>query len=500
MISTNADPRTARHLDVLIIGAGISGIGAACHLTMHRPNTRFAVLESRETLGGTWSLFRYPGIRSDSDMQTFGYGFRPWTHRKAIADGHLILDYLQQTADEYGVTPQIRFGHKVLAADFSTATGLWTVKVQKAGQDAPELLTARFLFAGTGYYDYDAGYTPDFPGRDDFAGRIVHPQHWPQDLDYTDKRVVVIGSGATAVTLIPSMAGKARHVTMLQRSPGYVFSMPAEDAIANALHRLLPTQLAHRAIRAKNIFIIRRLFRYSRRWPKTMRRLLIGNLRRQLPKTFDVATHFTPSYNPWEQRLCVVPDGDMFKAIAAGKASVATDQIERFTKTGILLQSGQELAADIIVTATGLNMLPLGRMALRVDGQPVSLPDTVIYKGMMLSGVPNFAFVAGYTNISWTLKADLVSEHFCRLLDYMDQHDHDIVVPVLDDPAMARRPLMDLKAGYVSRGVGTFPHNGTSGVWASDMAYEQDRARLRHGPVTDPALHFGRLSLAIAAE
>lgn len=499
MTKAAAVSQDTRHLDVLIIGAGISGIGAACHLKMHRPGTTFAVLEGRETLGGTWSLFQYPGIRSDSDMQTFGYGFRPWTHRKAIADGHLILDYLRETAKEYGVTPHIRFGHRVLAAEFCYASGLWTVKVQRADQDAPETLTARFLFAGTGYYDYDAGYTPDFAGREDFEGRIVHPQHWPQDLDYTGKRVVVIGSGATAVTLIPSMADKAAHVTMLQRSPGYVFSMPAEDAIANVLRRLLPGKLAHRMIRGKNIFIIRRLFRYSRRWPRTMRRLLIGNIRRQLPRHFDIATHFTPRYNPWEERLCVVPDGDMFKAIAAGKASVATDQIERFTKGGILLTSGQELPADIIVTATGLNMLPLGRMALKVDGQAVSLPETVIYKGMMLSGVPNFAFVAGYTNISWTLKADLVSEHFCRLLDHMQQHNLDTVVPVLDVPNMQRKPLMDLKAGYVQRGIAAFPRVGTSGVWASDMAYEQDLARLRHGPVEDPALRFGALRLAKAA-
>ncbi|WP_034274495.1 flavin-containing monooxygenase [Haloechinothrix halophila] len=480
----------AKHVDVLIIGAGISGIGAASHLKARRPGTSFAILEGRNEIGGTWSLFQYPGIRSDSDMPTFGFGFKPWTHREAIADGHVIKNYLRETITENGLDDHIRLGHRVLSAEFSSATGLWTVTAKRSGSRKNVTFTARFLFLGTGYYDYEAGYTPEFSGVEDFDGPVIHPQHWPEELDYSGKRVVVIGSGATAVTLIPAMADEAGHVTMLQRSPSYVLSLPAEDPIANALNTVLGYERAHRVIRRKNIMLTRGLFKACRRAPKLMGTLLIAAVRRQLPQHFDVDTHFTPNYKPWDQRLCIVPNGDLFKAISAGRASVVTDRIERFTTTGIQLESGQELAADIIVTATGLNIAPFGKIQLSVDGQAVNVPDRAPYKAMMLAGVPNLVFALGYTNLSWTLKVDLVCEHFCRLLDYMDSHGYDTVQPVLDAPHMERVPYMDLTAGYVQRGIANFPWAGTRDPWTVEHAYEKDVERLRDAPVDDSALTF----------
>ncbi|GAA0415519.1 NAD(P)/FAD-dependent oxidoreductase [Streptomyces luteireticuli] len=477
-------------VDVLIVGAGISGIGAACHLTSRRPGTSFAVLEGRDEIGGTWSLFRYPGIRSDSDMPTFGFGFKPWTHHESIARGHVIMDYLRQAVREHGLIEHIRLGHRVTRAEFSSSTGRWTVTARRSGGPEETRFTARFLFLGTGYYDYEAGYTPEFTGVEDFEGRVVHPQHWPQDLDHTGRRVIVIGSGATAVTLVPALAGTAGHVTMLQRSPGYLISAPAKDAIANTLHKVLGHRRAHRIVRRMNIVRNRGMYTLCRRAPKLMRRLLIAGVRRQLPGHFDVDTHFTPRYNPWDQRLCMVSDGDLFKAISAGRASVVTDRIDRFTRTGILLESGQELSADIVVTATGLAMSPFGKVRLHVDGHVVNPPDTTAYKAMMLSGVPNFVFALGYTNLSWTLKVDLVCEHFCRLLDHMDSHGYSAVEPVLDDPDMERVPYMDLGAGYVRRGIAAFPRAGTRGPWTAGMDYGKDVGRLREGPVEDGALRF----------
>ncbi|MEU9294390.1 NAD(P)/FAD-dependent oxidoreductase [Streptomyces sp. NPDC048266] len=490
--TTSRTPSGDAHadVDVLIIGAGISGIGAASHLKARRPGTSFAILEGRDSIGGTWDLFRYPGIRSDSDMPTFGYGFKPWAHRKSIADGHLILDYLRQTVAEYGLARHIRFGHRVVSAEFSSAKGRWTVTAQQPGSRKRAKFTARFLFLGTGMYDHDAGFTPRFTGIEDFGGTVIHPQHWPEDLDHTGKRVIVIGSGATAITLIPSMARTAGHVTMLQRSPSYVFSVPAHDAMAHTLRKVLGHKRAHRIVRRKNIMFTRAVYKASRRMPKLMRGLLIANVRRQLPRHFDVETHFTPRYAPWDQRLCVVPDGDLFKAISAGRASVVTDHIDRFTESGIRLTSGQELPADVIVTATGLTMSPFGKIRLSVDGRETKPSDTMAYKAMMLSGVPNLAFALGYTNLSWTLKVDLVCEHFCRLLDHMDAHGYDTVEPVLDDPAVTRVPYMDLNSNYVLRGIGEFPRAGTSGPWTVEMAYERDVERLREGPVEDGALRF----------
>jgi cation diffusion facilitator CzcD-associated flavoprotein CzcO len=489
---------TTTQVDVLIVGAGISGIGAAYHLTTSAPGTTFAIVEGREAIGGTWDLFRYPGIRSDSDMPTFGFGFKPWTHQNSIAEARYILDYLRDTVTENGIDQHIHFGHRVLAADFDSTAGRWTVTARHAGEIVQ--FSARFLFSGTGYYDYAAGHTPEFAGIEEFTGQVVHPQHWPEELDYTGKRVVVIGSGATAVTLVPSMAGRAGHVTMLQRSPSYVMSLPAEDPVASLLNRLLGHDRAYPIIRRKNIAQQRAIYKACKRFPKLARRLLLADVRRRLPKGYDVDTHFGPRYDPWDQRLCMVPNGDLFTALSSGRASVVTDRIARFTPTGIQLESGAELEADIVVTATGLTMQPMGGIELRVDDRPVELSETTVYKSMMLSGVPNFAFAIGYTNSSWTLKVDIVCEHFCRLLQHMDAAGQATVVPVLDDPDMERLPLFDLGSGYVKRGIASFPRGGTRGPWTAAMAYEQDTARLRHGPVEDPALRFTpRRTVQVAA-
>jgi cation diffusion facilitator CzcD-associated flavoprotein CzcO len=485
--------------DVLIIGAGISGIGAAHHLKTKRPTTSFAVLDGRDEIGGTWSLFRYPGIRSDSDMPSFGFGFKPWTHKLAIADAHIILDYLREAVAESNLDQHFRFGRKVVSANFSSAEARWTVRFRDTHTGEFGEMTSRFLYVGTGYYNYDEGYSPEFVGSEDFGGTIIHPQHWPADFDYSGKRVVVIGSGATAVTLIPAMAKSAGHVTMLQRSPSYVLSLPAADAIANTLNRVIGPDRAYSVIRRKNIFMNRSIYKLCQRFPKAMRRLLMADVRRRLPRDFDVDTHFGPKYNPWDQRLCMVPNGDLFKTISSGKASVATDHIERFTENGIQLTSGRHLDADVIVTATGLNLLAFGGIDLSVDSVPVDLSSSTVYKSMMVSGVPNLVFAIGYTNIAWTLKVDLVSEHFCRLLDHMDEHGQTIATPILADPTMERLPLLDLSSGYVQRAIANFPKAGTHGSWTAAMAYEDDAARLLHGAVADPDLHFTHAEVAAVA-
>ncbi len=483
-------PLTTTHFDVLIVGAGISGIGAAYHLKTRQPAKTFAILEARDAIGGTWDLFRYPGIRSDSDLHTFGYEFKPWTSDNAIAGADEILAYLHETIEENDLFPHIRFGHKILRADWSSDDALWKLRVERVDSGETLELTCNVLFSAAGYYDYDAGYTPEFAGRELFAGTIVHPQQWPEHLDYTGKRVVVIGSGATAVTLIPAMAGKAAHVTMLQRSPSYVMALPARDPIANGLRRMLPGRLAYRLTRRMNIARQRLIYSLSMRHPRLVRRLIRALTKQQLPPGYPVDTHFKPSYNPWEQRMCAVPDGDLFKAISKGQASVVTDRIARFTERGILLESGTELDADIIVTATGLKLRAFGGVNLALDGEPVRLNDTIAYKSMMLSGIPNFAFAIGYTNSSWTLKVDLVCEHLCRMLAHMDAHGYDTVMPVLDDETIERRPLLDFQAGYVKRAMEAFPAQGSRGPWTVEMNYAADRGRLRNGPVEDPALRF----------
>ncbi|GGS11188.1 flavin-binding monooxygenase [Micromonospora fulviviridis] len=479
------------HVDVLIVGAGLSGVGAAVHLQRQCPGKTYAVLEARGAVGGTWDLFRYPGIRSDSDMFTLGYSFKPWTNPKAIADGDAIREYVRETAREHGVQQHIRFHHRVLRAEWDSATARWTVHAHRddTGEDA--VLTCGFLFTNSGYYRYDEGYTPEFPGVERYAGRLVHPQHWPEDLDYAGKRVVVIGSGATAVTLVPAMAERAGHVTMLQRSPTYVISLPSRDPLADAARRWLPAKAAYAVTRWKNVALGVANFQLSRRAPNVVKKFLRRAARGSLPAGYDVDRHFSPRYNPWDQRLCVVPDGDLFAALRAGKAAVVTDTIDTFTERGIRLSSGEELPADVVVTATGLNLLALGGMTLAVDGAEVDLASTVAYKGMMLSGVPNFAMTIGYTNASWTLKADLVATYVCRLLRHLDETGQQVVTPLAPDTTDLV-PIIDLQSGYVLRAVDRLPKQGPRAPWRLHQNYPRDVLLMRHGRLTDAGVRFSR--------
>jgi monooxygenase len=480
------------HFDVLIVGGGLSGIGAGYHLKDNCPEKTYAILEARDRIGGTWDLFKYPGIRSDSDMYTLGYSFKPWTQAKAIADGPSILDYVRETASEHGIEEQIRFHHRVVRAEWSTADARWTVQARRSDTEETVHLTCGFLLMCSGYYRYDEGYTPDFQGTERFAGQIVHPQQWTDDIDYAGKRVVVIGSGATAVTLVPSMAQTAAHVTMLQRSPSYVVALPARDAIADALRRRLPPRVAYSIVRWKNVLRTMFSFQLSRRRPGAMKALLRKGLEKQLPSGYDIDTHFKPQYNPWDQRLCLVPDGDLFKAISDGSASIVTDRIDTFTEQGLQLESGAELQADLIVTATGLNMLALGGMEIAVDGREVELSETMSYKGMMLSGVPNMALVIGYTNASWTLKCDLTCEYVCRLLRHMDEHSYSQCVPENRDPSVTALPFIDFSSGYVQRAIDKFPRQGSKAPWRLYQNYALDILSLKYGNVEDDAMHFSR--------
>ena len=472
------------HVDVVIVGAGLSGIGAAHHLQDRLPHKTYAILEARDAIGGTWDLFRYPGVRSDSDMYTLGYRFRPWVESAALADGPSILSYVRDTASEAGIDRHVRLGQRVTRA--SWADGRWTVEIAER-----EPLTCSFLYVCGGYYRYDRGHLPEFRDLDRFAGQVVHPQFWPEDLDYAGKRVVVVGSGATAVTLVPALAETAAHVTMLQRSPTYILSIPSEDPIANRLRRLLGDERSYRITRWKNVAIATLIYQLSQRFPKFMRKVIRRGVAHALPPGYAVDTHFNPRYGPWDQRLCLVPDGDLFKALSTGRASMVTDTIERFTPNGVELASGDRLEADIVITATGLRLLALGGVQLEVDGEPVVLPERLAYKGMMLSGVPNFAFTIGYTNASWTLKADLVAEYVCRLLERMDRDGFKHCVPV-DDGTVERRPLLDFQAGYVQRSIHEFPQGGASAPWKLGMSYAQDVVTLRHRSLDDGALRFTR--------
>lgn len=486
------------HLDVLIVGAGISGISAAWHLQERCPTKSYAVLESRDNLGGTWDLFKYPGVRSDSDMFSLGFRFRPWTSEKAIADGPSILSYLKDTAAESGIDKHIRYRHKVIAADWSDAENQWTVRVDRDGGEFE--ISCSFLFACSGYYNYDQGYAPQFPGSEDFGGPIMHPQHWPEDLDYQDKKIVVIGSGATAVTLIPALANSgAGHVTMLQRSPSYIGALPDVDTFAARMMRTLPPKPAYMIARWKNILFQSAQYRISRRFPNFMRNTLMTMAKRRLPEGYDVEKHFGPRYKPWDERLCLAPNGDLFRTIRHGKADVVTDTIDRFTKTGIKLNSGDELQADIIVTATGLNLRMFGGAAILRNGLPVELTETMAYKGMMLSGLPNMAFTIGYTNASWTLKADLVSEFVCRVLNYMDANGFDTVVPEHPGDSVEERPLMDFTPGYVLRALDSLPKAGSRSPWRLKQNYLLDLRLIRHGRVDDRALRFSRHHAAVTA-
>jgi monooxygenase len=478
------------HVDVLIVGAGISGIGAGCHLQTRCPGKSYAILEGRADVGGTWDLFRYPGIRSDSDMYTLGYSFRPWTHAKAIADGPAILEYLKDTAKSYGIDKKIRFGHRVKRAEWSSQDARWTVEAERGPEREPVKLTCNFLFMCSGYYNYAEGYTPQFPGSERFAGRIVHPQKWTADIDYAGKRVVVIGSGATAVTIVPEMAKTAARVTMLQRSPTYVISMPAEDFIANGLRRVLPTKLAYLLTRWKNVLFGMLFFQLSRRRPEMIKKLILNGARKALGPDYDIGTHFTPRYNPWDQRLCLVPNGDLFEAIKGGKVDVVTDQIETFTPQGIALRSGKQLAADLIVTATGLNLQLLGGVQVSVDGRDVALAQTLNYKGMMFSDVPNLASSFGYTNASWTLKCDLTCEYVCRLLNHMQKHGWQQCTPRNVDPTLAIEPWIDFSSGYVQRSLHTLPKQGSKLPWKLHQNYAFDIMMLRYGSVDDGVMEF----------
>ena len=479
------------HVDVLILGAGLSGIGAAAHLTRAAPRKSFAILEAREAIGGTWDLFRYPGIRSDSDMYTLGYDFKPWTNEKSIADGADIREYIRETAREHGIDEHIRFGHKVVRADFDSSQARWTVTAQRADTGEEVQHTCSFLFANTGYYDYDQGYTPDFAGQDDFAGQVVHPQFWPEDLDVTGKRIVVIGSGATAVTLIPALVSAgAGEVTMLQRTPTYIVALPSVDKLAKWAYDHFPSKTAYAVARWENVLLTMGSYQLSRRRPKAMKAILRKRLERMLPADYDIDTHFNPPYDPWDQRLCVVPSGDLFKAIQKGKATIVTDHIERFTERGIALKSGNELEADIVVTATGLRMKVVGGIRTSVDGKQIQPHDTVAYKGMMLAGVPNFALTIGYTNASWTLKADLVADYVVRLLQEMDRRGAAIVEPVYDDDRPADQPFMDLKSGYVTRALDQLPKQGHKAPWKLHQNYILDLAILKRQKIDDGVLRF----------
>jgi thioredoxin reductase len=473
------------HVDVLILGAGLSGIGAACHLELERPGTTYAVLEAREAIGGTWDLFRYPGIRSDSDMFTLGYSFQPWLGAQAIADGPSILEYIRSTAASHGVERHITFGRRAISASWSTPDARWTVVVEHVDTGERDEITCGFLWANTGYYRYDQGYRPEWPGEDAFTGQFVHPQHWPNDLDWTGKRVVVIGSGATAVTLVPAMAEQAAHVTMLQRSPTYIVARPRADALADRLRAALPAKAAHGVMRWKNVLTTQLSFVLSRRAPDVVKKGIRKGVVEALPAGYDVDTDFTPSYDPWDQRLCLVPDGDLFAAISEGRASVVTDTIETFTPDGIRLSSGREIGADIVVTATGLVMQLFGGITLEVDGRSIRPGDTVGYKGIMLCGVPNLASTFGYTNASWTLKADLTAEYVCRLLAMMEERGMRQATPLAPDPTSPTEPFIDFSSGYVTRAAADLPKQGASLPWRLHQSYVRDIFLLRHGRMED---------------
>ncbi|MGZ5368113.1 MAG: flavin-containing monooxygenase [Aeromicrobium sp.] len=474
----------AEHVDVLIVGAGLSGIGAAYRLQTQCPGKTYAILEGRAAIGGTWDLFRYPGIRSDSDMFTLGYPFAPWKEAKAIADGPSILTYIRETAARFGIDKNIRFRNRATKAAWSSEYALWTVEVEKGDGTRAEY-TANFLYMCSGYYSYEGGYSPEFPGIDSFRGDVIHPQKWPEGLDYAGKRVVVVGSGATAVTLVPAMAETAGHITMLQRSPGYIAPLPANDPIADGLRKILPPKNTHTAIRWKNVLVTLTFFQFCRRFPRAARRLLRSGVVKSLPEGYPVDPDFAPTYEPWDQRLCIVPDGDLFKAIRSGKADIVTDHIDRFTEEGIRLESGRELDADTIVTATGLRIVFAGGIKLTVDGTDVSAPDKFIYKGLMLSDVPNLAICIGYTNASWTLRADLSSQYVCRLINHMDEHGYAQCAPHVRDPAMDTRPVLNLESGYIMRAENELPKQGTEAPWFLRQNYVLDVMSTRFGDIED---------------
>lgn len=476
-----------KHTDIIIVGAGLSGIGAACHLERKNPDKTYQILEAREEIGGTWSLFKYPGIRSDSDMYTFGYSFKTWDNPKSFADAPSILKYLNEAADEYQIRNKISYRTEVKAANFDTAKGIWYLKANQNNKEVE--YSCNYLFVCTGYYNYQNGYTPDFPGIKDFKGQVIHPQHWPENLDYQNKKVVVIGSGATAVTLVPEMANETKEITMLQRSPTYVGAFPNKDKVANFLKWLLPKKWAHKIIRFKNIVIQIIFFNACRTWPNLMKKLLIKGAQKQLGD-FPAKPHFEPNYKPWDQRFCVAPDGDLFKALKEGKANIVTDHIKTFTKNGILTQQGKELEADIVITATGLKLLAFGGAAISIDHKTFDISKSLTYRGLMLSNLPNCIFFAGYTNASWTLKSDLTSEYAGRLLKYMDKNKFKSFTPTVLDEEMDTIPLLNLNSGYIHRSEHEFPRQGSNLPWRLYQNYFRDFKTLRLNKLTDRQLIF----------
>ena len=482
---------TDHEVDVLIVGAGLSGIASAYHLQKRSPTQTYAILESRDVIGGTWDLFRYPGIRSDSDMHTFGFAFKPWTDGKVFADGDDIRNYVQETAEENGIDQHIRFQRRVVSANWNSAEARWTVTVEHDG--AREKYTCRFLMMCSGYYRYDQGHMPHFEGQEDFEGEIIHPQQWQKDYDYTGKRIVIIGSGATAVTLVPAMAEKAASVTMVQRSPTYIASRPSRDKFADFLRKILPGKIAYGITRTINILLNILVFQLAQAWPNFVKKGILKQTRAALGPDFDVERHFSPSYNPWSQRFCLAPDGDFFEALKDGSASIRTDHIERFTAAGLVLKSGEIIEADLIIPATGLEMLLMGGMVLSVDGKVQRSSDLFTYRGMMLSGIPNLAIAFGYTNASWTLKVDLTFERVCRTLNHMKKHDLDICIPV-PPVDMEPRPMLDFSSGYVQRAIPNLPRQGSKPPWRTYQNYIQDMLAIRFGALDDGYLQFSRRS------
>ena len=478
------------HVDVLIMGAGISGIGSAYHLKKHCPNKTFVILEAREAMGGTWDLFRYPGIRSDSEMYTFGFNFKPWTGKKCIAPGAEIKSYIEEAASENGIDQHIRYGHKISTADWSDDKALWTITAENLATGESVIFTCHFFFSCGGYYNYDSGFTPDFKGIEDYKGTVIHPQHWPEAFDHSDKDIVVIGSGATAITLIPSLAKTASKVTMLQRSPTYMASRPDEDRRALKLQEWLPAKMAYSINRWRSILFGMATYALAKKRPEYFKKFLLDSVRRRLGDDFDIDKHFTPSYQPWDQRVCLVPYGDLFKAIRRGDAEVVTDHIDHFTETGIQLKSGEHLTTDVVVTATGLKAELFSGLQILVNGSPVNIGKTYSYKGMMLTGIPNFAFSVGYTNASWTLKSDLVGEYVCRVLNHMDKHNKKVCVTETSEDNMATIPLLDLQSGYIKRAKKNLPKQGTKKPWKLYQNYILDRISLGMTPVTDDIISY----------
>lgn len=486
---------STEQFDVVIVGGGLSGIGAACHLERNCPGMTYTILEGRDSVGGTWDLFRYPGIRSDSDMHTLGYNFKPWTEAKAIADGPSILKYIKETAAEYRIEEHIRLQHRVESASWSEEEAVWEVSARRGPGVETVRVRGRFLLMCAGYYDYEKGFTPEFEGREEFEGTIIHPQHWPEDLDYSGKRVVVIGSGATAMTLVPSLAEKAGHVVMLQRSPTYVVSRPDVDVIANFLRKILPERWAYAATRWKNITMQQFMYRRTRTAPEQVRESLLKQTREALGEGYDVETHFTPRYNPWDQRLCLIPNGDLFKSIRSERVSVVTERLSRFTRKGIELESGEELEADIIVTATGLNLTVFGGVEFKVDGKKLDVSESVSYKGIMCTGLPNVVCTFGYINASWTLRSDLIAEYFCRLIQHMDANGFNKVVPRISDEerSQSTQPwIQDFSAGYIQRGIDLYPRQGERDPWINPQNFKRDRIMFQQGELEDGSLEFSR--------